>query len=264
MKKRGNRDEGGYALIAIMGVMMFGLILTTAAAPKLKLESQREKEEEMLWRGQQISTALTRYQRVRGNFPTDLTDLVKGIDIGTKKMRFLRPSALCDPMMPCTPGEPNWRAVRPGDPLVKELLDAYIATRETGQSVLPPPQQNGNNATGNSQAGNNDRPADSGDSQSGSKLNDNLKGPIIGVTSERSDKMFRNYYGLDRYDKALFFPEVMVIVSGFVNPLILGGALASGPGPDPKCPRGGVYIEGKCWGGVDPVKRPDQPPGNKP
>src|SRR5262249_9967437 len=125
MKEKGIQNERGYALVGIMTVMMFALILTTAAAPKLKLEAQREKEEEMLWRGQQVSTALRNYQRVRGSFPTDLMDLIKGIDVGTKKMRFLRPSALCDPMMPCTPGETNWRSVHPGDPLVKDLLDAY-------------------------------------------------------------------------------------------------------------------------------------------
>jgi type II secretory pathway pseudopilin PulG len=134
-KSTGRKNDRGYSLVGIMGVMMFALILTTAAAPKLKYEAQREKEEEMLWRGQQISTALKRYQAVRGNFPTDLKDLVNGINIGTKKMRFLRPSALCDPMTPCTPGESNWRAVNPGDPLVKELLDAYVATREKGQAI---------------------------------------------------------------------------------------------------------------------------------
>jgi hypothetical protein len=48
-----------------MVVMMFGLILTTAAAPTLQREMQREKEEEMLWRGQQIVVAIRNYRQFR-------------------------------------------------------------------------------------------------------------------------------------------------------------------------------------------------------
>jgi type II secretory pathway pseudopilin PulG len=270
MKKKATKqnNNAGYALIGMMGVMMFALILTTAAAPKLKSESQREKEEEMLWRGQQIATALQRYQAVRGTFPTNLKDLVKGIDLGTKKMRFLRPSALCDPMTPCTPGESNWRTINPGDPLVKELFDAYVATREKGQMILPPPPATlvqfaamgsaklpgGLGSSVGIGAGDQPPPAGGGPglppAEGEKDENGNLKGPIIGVVSRKDGRMFRIYYGLEEYDKTLFFPGVNVMVSGFVNPLILGAALASPPGPDPNCPQGGVFIDGKCWGNL--------------
>src|SRR5215813_10511993 len=58
----GIRAERGYALIGLMAVMMFALILTTATAPTLKQEMQREKEEEMLWRGQQVALAIRNYR----------------------------------------------------------------------------------------------------------------------------------------------------------------------------------------------------------
>ncbi len=287
MKKKATKknNQAGYALIGMMSVMMFALILTTAAAPKMKFESQREKEEEMLWRGQQIATALQRYQAVRGSFPTDLKDLVKGIDLGTKKMRFLRPSALCDPMTPCTPGESNWRAINPGDPLVKELFDAYVATREKGQMVLPPPPATlvqyaamgskklpgglgssvgiDTNDQQPPQGGGLGGPIGEGERDADGKL----KGPIIGVVSRKDGRMFRIYYGLEEYDKTLFFPGVNVMVSGFVNPLILGAALASpSAGRDPQCPDGGVFIDGKCWGNLvggkcSPPKRVDPADG---
>ena len=62
--------------------------------------------------------------------------------------------------------------------------------------------------------------------------------------------MFRNYFGIEYYDHTLFFPGVPVLAGGFVNPLILGPAIGnSGPSP---CPRGGVLINGKCWGGLTP------------
>src|SRR5215470_680178 len=105
----GQRGEKGYALVGLMAVMMFALILTTTAAPTLQREMQREKEEEMLWRGQQVAVALSRYRAFRGGvFPTELKELVEGINLNGKKLHLLRPSARCDPMTPCE-DETNWR-----------------------------------------------------------------------------------------------------------------------------------------------------------
>src|SRR4030095_12107782 len=124
------RSEGGHGVIYLMAVIMFALILTTAAAPAQRREAQRENEEEMSWRGQQVVVAIKRYRVFRGGmFPTDLNELTKVTDVNGKRMRFLRPSALCDPMAPCT-GKRHWRLVHPGDPLPKELLDAIVASQE--------------------------------------------------------------------------------------------------------------------------------------
>src|SRR5262245_63906452 len=138
---QGKQDnERGYALVAMMGVVMFALILTTVAAPPIKWEAKREREEEMLWRGHQVAKALEGYFSARGRFPNDLEELVKGVDLGVKKMRFLRPSAVCDPMMPCDREEgTNWKLINPGDPLIRELLDGYVSAQQRGSIPLPPP-----------------------------------------------------------------------------------------------------------------------------
>jgi type II secretory pathway pseudopilin PulG len=269
------RNERGYALVGLMGVMMFALILTTAAAPTLRREAQREREEEMLWRGQQVAWAIAQYRlpppRGRGTWPTDLNELVEGIDIGAKKIRLLRPSALCDPMTPCTDGT-NWRLVHPGDPLPKELLDAIVATQEKKQVPLNPQsltnlamfaqlgavnlpgQAADTKLDGNIGPVNNDQNNDSG--------SDEKKRPIIGVVSKKSDKMFRSYFGIEEYDHALFFPDVPVMVGGFVNPLAINAVAVNNPTTkDQNCPGGGVFIDtgdgGKCWGGLIPgrIKR---------
>src|SRR5262249_42466284 len=139
----GKRAERGYALIGLMAVMMFAMILTTATAPTLRQEMQREKEEEMLWRGQQVASAIQRWRLPpprglgRQDWPTDINELVQGIDLGGKKKHLLRPSALCDPMTPCV-GETNWRLVHPGDPLPKELLDAILASRDKSPITVNP------------------------------------------------------------------------------------------------------------------------------
>jgi type II secretory pathway pseudopilin PulG len=277
------RNEKGYALVGLMVVMMFALILTTATAPTLRQETQREKEEEMLWRGQQVAFALKKYREYRsGAFPTDLKELVQGIDVNGVKKRLLRPSALCDPMIPCTDGG-NWRLVHPGDPLPKELLDAIIATQEKRQMPITP--QSMQDLARFAQMGATQLPGQPSDTQLdgaiggrggqagdggglGSDSNDPLKKkPIIGVVSKKSDRMFRSYYGIEEYDHALFFPNVPVIVGGFVNPLVMTAAIAGGGnsgGKDPNCPGGGVVIDGKCWGGIilGPMKRETPTGGN--
>ncbi|MCI0387149.1 MAG: type II secretion system GspH family protein [Acidobacteria bacterium] len=273
----GKRTERGYALIGLMAVMMFALILTTAAAPTLRQEMQREKEEEMLWRGQQVALGIKRYRQARGGmFPTDLNDLIKVTEVNGKRLRFMRPSALCDPMMPCT-GENNWRLVHPGDPLPAELLTAISETQEKSQTTINPQgiqelarfallgAANANlpGRPADTQLDGNIGPVENQGGDSGSTSNEQ-KAPIIGVVSRKSDKMFRSYFGIDQYDHALFFQDIPVVAGGFVNPFVLGATIAGGgAGPrDPRCPPGGVFINGQCYGNVLPGKMCRQTDGS--
>ena len=272
---QGQRGERGYALVGLMAVMMLALILTTAAAPSLRREMQREKEEEMLWRGQQVVVALSRYRAFRGGvFPTDLRELVEGIDINGKRLRLLRPSAICDPMTPCEgEGETNWRTVNPGDPLTKELLEAIITSQE--KSKVPVNPQGIQELARFAQVGTvtlPGQPADTqldgvigqGENQQGGSGDNTQGAPIIGVVSRKSGKMFRAYYGIEEYDRALFFPNIPVMAGGFMTPFVLGSVLPGGGVPggvpggasnvkDPRCPAGGMFVNGKCVGGPTQV-----------
>ena len=250
--------ERGYALIALMAVMMFALILTTIAAPTLQRETQREKEEEMLWRGQQVIVALNRYRQFRGAvFPTDLKELVDGInDPAGRKIHLLRPSAICDPMTPCEGGT-NWRTVSPGDPLARELLEAIINYQE--KSRLPINPQGIQELARIAQVGSVALPGQTADTkldgaigqpenqESGSSFGGPVfggssgGGPIIGVVSKKSGKMFRSYYGIEEYDHALFFPNIPVMAGGFISPYILQNlAVGAVPGAAPGGVPGGV------------------------
>jgi hypothetical protein len=277
------RGERGYALIALIGVMMFALILTTVAAPQVKKETQREREEEMLWRGEQVASGIARYFKDSGGrWPLGekgIRELVEGVQlatqIGGKKKKYIRPSALCDPMTPCSADTINWRLVYQGDPLAKELYEAYDALRQKAQLEgipmrppemlaqltlmaqagglqLPgagPPLSNGNGVG----AGTGQGDPQSGDAGSGSgdkKEKDTL--PVIGVVSRKTDRMFRSYYGIEEYDHALFFPTIPVQAGGFISPLAIAGGVIFGDTaqPDNRCPDGGVRIGGKCYGGL--------------
>jgi hypothetical protein len=250
-----------------MAVMLFALILTTAAAPAIKYESQREREEEMLWRGHQIQKALMIYfMNSRPNrYPTQLSDLVEGVTIGTKKVRLLRPSAVCDPMSACEPGETNWRLVHPGDPLPKELLDALASMQQqqqNGISIPVPPElrkyaQLGAVRLPGQESGEQDGQSDNSPAPAtapGNSLGFDMSGkqPIIGVVSSKSDQMFRSYYGIDLYDHALFFPGVPVVAGGFNRAALIGaGSMGTGgtqlPGASGgNCQPGEIRVGGQC------------------
>lgn len=252
------RGEQGYALIALIGIIMFAMILTTAAAPMLKKEMQREKEEEMLWRGQQIQVAIAQYFGATGKFPTNLKkDLVDGVKIGpaAKQIRFLRASALCDPMNPCPSEEGNWNLVYLGDREPAELRDALMAylQKQKLPPTIPPLLTTAAEMGKNRLPGaDGDKPADQSDDSSDS--GDKLKGkPIVGVTSKSDDRMFRSYYGIEEYKKALFFPQVPVITGGVIPPIGMSGAsFVPTNVANPRCPDGGVRINGQCFGGLRP------------
>ena len=98
-------------LIVAISIMM---ILTTAVLPVARLTIRREREKELrrdLW---EMRDAIDRYKDAadRGLFqiklgtegyPPDLDTLVKGVDIGGKKVRFLRRIPV-DPMT----GKTEW------------------------------------------------------------------------------------------------------------------------------------------------------------
>jgi len=266
---QGKQDnERGYALVAMMGVVMFALILTTVAAPPIKLEAQREREEEMLWRGHQVAKALEGYFRARGRFPNDLEELVKGVDLGVKKIRFLRPAAACDPMTPCDREEgTNWKLINPGDPLIRELLDAYVSAQQRGTIPLPPPpailvqiaQMGGSTRSSSGEptgagagAGAATGQDQDDDAQQNPQSRNNSgfsvgsfnssfnsdQSPIVGVVSKKSDAMFRSYYGVEQYDRALFFAGVPVVAGGIYYPSAFNGMAQGGIGPNMTPPIG--------------------------
>ena len=105
--KSRKRCEQGYALLMVIFMATMLLILATMAAPNIKIEGQREKEKEMIWRGQQYARGIKLYYRKLGHFPTSLDDLTKP-KIGS--LRFMR-QAYKDPM---NAQDGSWRLIYVG------------------------------------------------------------------------------------------------------------------------------------------------------
>lgn len=256
------RQEQGYALLSILVAMTITVVIMAAAVPSFKHEAQREREEEMFWRGAQVAHAIAVFKQTHNQqFPTKLEDLIESFETGGKKKRLLRPSALRDPMT--QKGE--WVAVRLGDPLIAELYSAYLLT------VKQPPVQNSvlaqvAVARGGAIVGGglqNTSPSLLSAAMQSGNLHSEF-GPIVGVVSASKEPLIRNYYGLETYDHSAFIdgtrmPGVMVNY-----PVGGGGANGKAPinnGEQQGCkdcygsPCKGQCILGKCTGA--PVRDPN-------
>ncbi len=84
--------EGGYALLIMMMMVTLLLVLLTTALPSIYLEGQREREEELIFRGNEYARAIGLFRRRFNRFPTSVNELLR-----TNGLHFLR-HAYPDPM----------------------------------------------------------------------------------------------------------------------------------------------------------------------
>jgi hypothetical protein len=115
------RSERGYALLVVIFLVTVLLLSTMAVVPNILTEGRREKEKEMIWRGNQYARGVKLHFRKTGRFPTSLEDLTKP-KVGS--LRFMR-QAYKDPM---NKEDGSWR---------------FIYVGPMGQLIgsLKPPQQ---------------------------------------------------------------------------------------------------------------------------
>jgi len=111
-KRRRRSGEAGVTLVELIIVCAILSILAMAALPVVKFEVKRNKERELradLW---EMRAAIDAYKDAAdkgaiqtkadsNNYPPDLQTLVDGVDIQTKKVRFLRKIPV-DPMTGAT------------------------------------------------------------------------------------------------------------------------------------------------------------------
>jgi hypothetical protein len=101
------RAQNGFALMMVLFLTTLVLLGAMAAVPYIRTERQREKEEEMIWRGKQYVHGIKLYYRKMGRFPTSVEDLTKA-KVGS--LRFMR-QAYKDPM---NTADGSWRFIYVG------------------------------------------------------------------------------------------------------------------------------------------------------
>jgi hypothetical protein len=138
-------QQVGYALLLVVFLTSLLLIGAMAAAPSLRTERQREKEQEMIWRGKQYVRGIKLFYRKNGRFPTSLDDLTKP-KMGS--LRFMR-QVYKDPM---NSSDGSWRLiyVGPAGQLIGSLKpqQTFQMPGLTGAQQPGTPAGNSTNQTG--------------------------------------------------------------------------------------------------------------------
>ncbi len=136
--------SAGFTLIELIAATAIALMLFTMAIPLVRVTVQRQRERDLrrdLW---EMRDAIDRYKEAadRGSFqikvgsegyPPELETLVKGVDVGAKKMRFLRRIPV-DPMT----GKDEWGMRSMQDDIQSDswggqsVFDVYTKSEGTG------------------------------------------------------------------------------------------------------------------------------------
>jgi hypothetical protein len=234
LPKTRRRKEAGYTLLMAVFLVATMIIAASASVLSVLTEGRREKEADMVWRGEQYERAIGLYYKKFGKYPTKIEDLTRN----NNGVRFLR-KAYTDPM---NKDDGSWRFiyVGPNGQLIGSLRQSSLLQTTTsmpgiggasslGGGLLTPSgpgglanQQTGIGAPGQ-QTTNTAASANPLESQPQPLEGAILGGNIIGVGSKIKKPSIRVYLGGDTYQKWEFI----------WNPTGLGAAV---PGQAPVNP----------------------------
>ena len=207
------RSEGGYTLVALLALMSVVALFAMAVAPSMKQQTQREREQEAIFRGEQVAEAIAQYYRYKagttGNFgdqalPSSIDQLLEGIPItgGSKNRHILRVSASRDPLT--NGGE--WRFIHPR---TQRLIDFQQSVMFYTNGFLPAPRPPELQRLQQLAApvivnviNTGTKPAPS----SSTSIDDDSSGPFVGVASRSTKNSVLTYYGIERHDQWIFTP----------------------------------------------------------
>jgi hypothetical protein len=155
LRSRSSRSgEQGWALLGLMlALAVMSIFLVSSITPDVQKQVLRDKEAEMLYRGGEMARGIARYYGngaltqlqipiLQARPLPDLAKLRDGITIGAIEKKFVRPSAMIDPVS----GD-EWDIVRARDPRLAKFLQAWMAetqidiTRSDYFLLAGPPQK---------------------------------------------------------------------------------------------------------------------------
>lgn len=209
-----NPSEGGYSLVALMALMTVVALVAMAVAPGMRQQSQREKEKEAIFRGEQVADAIREYYRnrslttnARGDqaLPTSIDQLLEGVPIpgGAKKRQILRASAARDPLTL----EGEWRFILPRSEALINFQEAVmvyaggiVPTPKTDQQLIElqrfaAPQLVSVLNTGSAPS-----------KTESTSASDDSSGPFVGVGTRSKRSSVLTYYGIENHHDWVFTP----------------------------------------------------------
>ena len=177
------RHDGGYAMVALLIAMSVMAVMMTMALPVWTTAARREKEAELVFRGEQYARAIALFQRKYGNaIPPNLDVLVNE--------KFLR-KKYKDPIT----GD-DFQLLTPGPPIPGQAGPAPAA-RGGGASA----QGAGTRAVQQMRL-EMERLARA--AENARRAATPLAGSVIGVVSKSTEQSLRLYNGRDRYNEWVF------------------------------------------------------------
>jgi type II secretory pathway pseudopilin PulG len=207
-------SEGGYSLVALMALMTVVALIAMAVAPGVRQQSQREKEKEAIFRGDQVADAIRDYYKYRSAvnnargaqaLPTSIDQLLEGVPVpgGAKKRQILRASAARDPLTL----EAEWRLIQPrGEALMsfQEAVMAYaggvVPTPRSDQQMLELQQFAAPPIVSILNTGSTSARSES------TSVSDDSSGPFVGVGSRSKRSSVLTFYGLENHHDWVFTP----------------------------------------------------------
>jgi type II secretory pathway pseudopilin PulG len=179
--------ECGYALLIVMMLATVLLVSLTAALPSIYQEGQRQREEELIFRGTEYARAIALFHRQFRRFPTDVKELLQ-----TNGIRFLR-QAYPDPMT----RKGKWRFIHANASgvLLDSKLRPLVAPKVPG--AFGKEREQPQNPSGREES-----KADSQESSSFFAGGNEIKGAfIVGVASMSRRESIRIWNKHNHYDE---------------------------------------------------------------
>ncbi|HLL71548.1 MAG TPA: hypothetical protein VK363_08960 [Pyrinomonadaceae bacterium] len=207
----GRRSEGGYTLVALLALMTILALALTAAAPRMRQQSQRNLEHEAIARGEEVAEAIALYQLAKTTPPKSMNDLLEGVEPfpgAFKKIQILRKEAARDPLN----NDGEWRLIRADD---RTFLDFKQSVLEYNGGIPPVTSARYKffEPAGLIQGGailgldndKRDRKTDDANCELDTSPNETAT-PFIGVASRSRCPSVITYYGIERHDLWVFTP----------------------------------------------------------
>jgi type II secretory pathway pseudopilin PulG len=198
--------ESGYTLIAVMALMMLIAISLLAVAPDIAQQIQRQKEQETIYRGEEVAEAIRQYVVAKNcQLPKSMDDLLKGLPEGTKNRQILRESSAIDPLSP----DGKWRLVKPSP---QTLANFARRIMNYNGGLLPdnPDKKCFDryallivNVINKDSEEDSELAADETDITEEEVTEDT---PFLGVVSGSKQKSILTYYGIENHSKWIFTP----------------------------------------------------------
>jgi hypothetical protein len=253
-KRAYRRGESGYALLFVIFLVASIMLFAAAANPNALTQGRRQKEEEMIWRGNQYVRAVSLFYRKNGRYPQNLEELAKP---NAANVHFLR-KAYAEPM---NSADGSWRLiyVSPTGQLIgsvhfrtlQEMAVAYAFSGQGGGSASAMATQLFGQPTGTGVVGQPTGLGATSQSQSQGISSSaqpapvgNLAavdgpvfgGSVIGVAGKEKQASIRVYQGGTTYFEWEFIWNPMLNANLGVIPAAPGQTL--GPGGVPTAPPG--------------------------